>query len=255
MSKSTFRILRNTAVIMLSASVLAGCGGAAKSNASATASASGSQSSTASSASASSSSSAGNSAKAVNNTEEAKNVASFTKSYYEAWFTSGTEQTARDLETTLEEATKGVDRSKVSDSDPTSAFSSMSEDQQKSVAEKTTSLNPMSDFYDTTGMSNPEISLLNIVAIGFSTGYHTTEKVTVDVNIDKITVNSDGTATVPYSALTITSGQNKNTPQDNTFNLPLVKKDGKWKVDGKKFYKMVIQAVNDSKATAAPSAK
>lgn len=254
MSKSTFRILRNTAVIMLSASVLAGCGGAAKNNASATASASSSQSS-ASSATAASSGSTDSSAKAVNNTEEAKNVASFTKSYYEAWFTSGTEQTARDLETTLEEATKGVDRSKVSDSDPTSAFSSMSEDQQKSVAEKTTSLNPMSDFYDTTGMSNPEISLLNIVAIGFSTGYHTTEKVTVDVNIDKITVNSDGTATVPYSALTITSGQNKNTPQDNTFNLPLVKKDGKWKVDGKKFYKMVIQAVNDSKATTTPSAK
>lgn len=253
MSKSTFRILRNTAVIMLSASVLAGCGGAAKSNASATASASGSHSSTSSSAS--SSSSADNSAKVVNSTEEVKNVASFTKSYYEAWFTSGTEQTARDLETTLEEATKGVDRSKVSDADPTSAFSSMSEEQQKSVAEKTTSLNPMSDFYDTTGMSNPEISLLNIVAIGFSTGYHTTEKVTVDVNIDKITVNSDGIATVPYSALTITSGQNKNTPQDNTFNLPLVKKDGKWKVEGKKFYKMVIQAVNDSKATATPSAK
>lgn len=253
MSKSTFRILRNTAVIMLSASVLAGCGGAAKNNTSATAVASGSQSS--SSATAASSGSTDNSAKAVNNTEEVKNVASFTKSYYEAWFTSGTEQTARDLETTLEEATKGVDRSKVSDSDPTSAFSSMSEEQQKSVAEKTTSLNPMSDFYDTTGMSNPEISLLNIVAIGFSTGYHTTEKVTVDVNIDKITVNSDGTATVPYSALTITSGQNKNTPQDNTFNLPLGKKDGKWKVDGKKFYKMVIQAVNDSKATATPPAK
>ena len=241
LSRKAKVVVTSAALVVLASGVLAGCGGASKSNPAAT-------STTTMAATAK----AGQAPSTSKN--DATGASQFAQSYYQAWFTTGTENTYNELKEALSQATEGIDQSKVSQDDPTSVFNVMTEDQQRDIAEKTTKINPMSDYYDTTGMSNSEIAVLNVIATGFSSGYHTDQKVTVAVNKDKVTVDGS-TGSVPYTALTVTVGDKSNTPTETDFTLPLVYRDGRWKVDGKKFSSMVISNYAASQAantTATP---
>jgi len=239
------KTILTAAIGVLVAGLLSSCGGASKTNPSSTVGAGGNATAIATTGS------GAQAPGAVKN--DTTGAAQFAKSYYEAWFTSSSDSTYSELSNALNEATKDIDRNKVVQDDPMSVFNAMTEAQQKSIAEKTTQINPMSDYYDTTGMTDAEIAILNVIATGFSSGYHTDQKVTVAVNKDKVTVDGS-TGSVPYTALTVTVGDKSNTPTGTDFTLPLIYKDGKWKVDGKKFSAMVISNYSaHQSATATPT--
>lgn len=187
----------------------------------------------------------------------AATAASTATGYYTTWFTVSQKDYAN-MVSTVDKiiGDKAGDRSKASE-DPVGYISSLPPTTQAKLSTQTGNLNRSLSYFDTKNLSEAQKTTLNIMNMSLGGLFATSDASKVKVTVDKNKIKVDDknkTATVPFSAVSITNGDEGTTFTDTEgIPLKLTGKSGTWKIDGKAWLDSVLKASNAT-ATASPSA-
>jgi hypothetical protein len=139
-------------------------------------------------------------------------------------------------------------------SEPVAAFEALSEEQQAKALTVLSQYNTLSDYLDTSDLTQVEQDALDFYLVSYTASMGSTDS-TLTATGDGSTVTvSDDVATVPFSALTFTMDGEKVglMDDDDAYAFTLVAHDGKWKVSGKSLLDF-FKELSASAATATPS--